>query len=250
MSSGTPPRALARRTLNVMRLLEKKFGIPARPLRKPPSLDMLIATILSQNTNDLNSHRAYRELRRKFPSWADVERAPRRDIRAAIRVGGIADRKSRVIKQVLRTIRGRHGTMGLGILKRLDNDEAMAELLSIKGVGTKTAACVLLFSLGRDVFPVDTHIFRICGRLGLAAGSKLPDKTFERMKILVPNGKAYAFHINLIRFGRTICRSNRPLCGACPLFDECTFPRKHIFKKQMASATRRGDPDFMHLDHV
>lgn len=241
--------AATARVQTVIDVLERTFGIPVPPRRKAPPLDMLIATVLSQNTNDLNSHRAYLALRKKYRAWADVECARRRDIARAIRIGGIADRKSRLIKKMLGTIRKRYGPSGLDSLRRLDNVQAMKELQMIDGVGTKTAACVLLFSLGRHLFPVDTHIHRICGRLGLTRDCKLPDQTFEQMNDRVPPGKAYSFHINLIRFGRTICRSERPLCGICPLFAACRFKRRHFFRKQAAASPTR-EANFMHLDHV
>lgn len=215
----------------------------------PRPLDMLIATILSQNTNDKNSHRAYTQLRKKYKRWQEAAEAPVRDIISAIRVGGMANQKSVRIKETLLAVKRRFGAFNLASLKRLENQDVLDELTTIKGVGVKTASCVLLFSMGRDVFPVDTHVHRICGRLGLAPDCGTPEKTFHFMQKLIPKGKGYSFHTNLIRFGRRVCRSNNPACDICPLFDECTFSTKsrQVHTKKAAS---NADHDFMLLDNV
>jgi endonuclease-3 len=208
---------------------------------------MLIATILSQNTNDRNSYRAYAELRRRFPTWQHVAAAPLTDVRAAIRVGGMARQKAVRIKETLAAVRRRYGRFDLSALRRKSNEQVMAELTSLNGVGSKTASCVLLFSFGRDVFPVDTHIHRICTRLGLVKGAATPEKTYEQMKPLVPKGKSYSFHTNLIRFGRAICRSAHPRCDVCPLFEECVYEQK---SRQARSSAANTDYTFMLLDNV
>jgi endonuclease-3 len=167
---------------------------------------MLIATILSQNTNDKNSHRAYSELRRLYPRWKDVAGAPLGALKAAIRTGGMADQKGRSIQEALATVHKVYGAYDLRALRKKSNERVMEELTGLRGVGFKTTSCVLLFSLGRDVFPVDTHVHRLCTRLGLAPGSRSPEATFDTMSGLVPKGKGYSFHTNMIRFGRRICR--------------------------------------------
>ena len=209
---------------------------------------MLIATILSQNTNDKNSHRAYTQLRKRYPTWDAVARGPLRSIKAAIRVGGMANQKAPRIKKTLAEVRARYGEYGLSALHKKSNEDVLAELTTMEGVGVKTAACVLLFSMGRDIFPVDTHVHRICGRLGLA-NSTLPDKTFEMMRTLVPKGRGYSFHTNLIRFGRKVCRSQNPECGICPLYEECVYEgkKKPPFRPTLTSSL---DHDFMLLDNV
>lgn len=244
----TRDRHLRVKTLRVAKTLEKLLGIPRQTSSLPPPLDMLIATILSQNTNDKNSHRAYTTLRAKFPRWDDVANASMRSVIAAIRSGGMANQKAARIKETLRAVNNRYGTHTLSALKRKPNDAVLEELTSLNGVGFKTASCVLLFSMGRDVFPVDTHVHRICNRLGLANGST-PEKTFEQMKTLVPKGRGYSFHTNLIRFGRMMCKSSNPSCGECPLFDECLYEGK----KERQGRTRirsMADHDFMLLDNV
>lgn len=225
------------------------MGTPVQPSRLPRPLDMLVATILSQNTNDKNSHRAYTELRKKYPRWQDVAEASLGGIISAIRTGGMANLKSHRIKETLLAVKDRFGRYDLSALQKMDNEDVIEELTKMKGVGTKTAACVLLFSMGRDVFPVDTHVHRLCGRLGLAPGCKTPEKVFQAMRNIVPNGKAYSLHTNLIRFGRRVCRSNNPACSECPLYDECAFPGKKRMLR-LKRAASHADHDFMLLDNV
>jgi endonuclease-3 len=209
---------------------------------------MLIATILSQNTNDKNSHRAYVNLRRRFPGWEQVARAPLSSVNAAIRVGGMANQKSRRIKGTLNAVKQLFGNLSLERLRRRGNEEVIETLTALDGVGVKTASCVLLFSMGRDVFPVDTHVYRICSRLGLAPACTTPEKTFWFMKEIVPKGKGYSFHTNLIRFGRRVCRSSNPACDICPLYDECRFAGKRRALRERSAS--EADHDFMLLDNV
>ena len=230
--------------------LEKYLGTPQPAKRRAKPLDMLIATLLSQNTNDKNSHRAYIQLRKSFRTWEQIAKAPWQKIASAIRVGGMANQKSKRIKSILQSIYEKHGSYDIDFLRKKSNDEVFEILLSLDGIGIKTAACVLVFSFGRDVFPVDTHIHRICGRLGLAPNCKTPEQTFEWMKPLVPKGKAYSFHTNLIRFGRKVCRAGRPLCSVCPIYKDCRFAEKEIYKKMNPNIKRDQNYNFMLLDNV
>ena len=246
--NGISVRTLRAKTLRIAKKLERFLGTPKRSPSLPPPLHVLIATILSQNTNDKNSHRAYTLLRERYPTWAAVAEAPLRSIKAAIRVGGMADQKAPRIKTTLADVKVRYGEYDLSALHKKSNEDVLAELTTMDGVGVKTAACVLLFSMGRDVFPVDTHVHRICGRLGLANGS-IPEKTFEIMKSLVPKGRGYSLHTNMIRFGRKVCRSQNPDCGICPLYDECLYEgKKSRAKRRHASSS--ADHNFMLLDNV
>jgi endonuclease III len=240
--------SLRRKSLRIALRLEAFLGVPRQADRLPKPLEMLIATILSQNTNDKNSHRAYSELRAKFPTWKKLSEVPTRSIAETIRSGGMANQKSARIKKTLDAVRLRFGSHSLAKLRSMSDREVIAELTALDGVGFKTASCVLLFSLGRDVFPVDTHVHRICTRLGLNAGSRTPDETYHFMKKIVPPGRGYSFHTNLIRFGRLICRSNLPLCGACPLFAECRYPDKKRSRTMNGKSQR--DFSFMLLDNV
>lgn len=231
------------RASHIADVLENHLGRPLQRRRQSNPLDTLIATLLSQNTNDRNSYRAWLNLRKQFPTWEHVSAASWQAVAKAIEVGGLKNQKARRIKRILRAIRQESGRYDLGFLKKRSNDEIMDYLLSMQGVGKKTAACVLVFSFARDVFPVDTHIHRICNRLGLVK-TKNADETYEAMQPLVPQGRAYSFHINLIRFGRETCRSSNPLCGTCPLYDECVYPGRDEFVRsegdtRMSSARNR-----------
>ena len=260
MSPSTEPRlrrvpltALRKKTARIARLLELHLGIPERRMPPPEPLDMLVATILSQNTNDKNSHRAYSELRRRYPTWELVAEARPAALRSAIRTGGMASQKSARIREALAAVRRRYGKYDLSPLRSKSDDRIIEELTGLKGVGAKTAACVLLFSLGRDVFPVDTHVHRLCARLGLAPGSKNPEQTYAAMKELVPPGKGHSFHTNLIRFGRTVCRSANPRCDVCPLYALCGFEGRVAARtapKQLRRVPSRADHHFMLLDNV
>ena len=230
--------------------LEDELGRQRPPRRKSQPLDSLIATILSQNTNDRNSYRAWLSLRRQFPSWSRVHEAPWQAIAKAIEVGGLKNQKAQRIKLILRKILKQRGSFTLDFLKKMPDELAMGYLLAMKGVGSKTAACVLVFSLGRDVFPVDTHIHRICNRLGLVE-TKSADETFEAMKPLLPAGRAYSFHVNLIHFGRQTCRSNNPVCSQCILFEECVYLHKHWNQARTAAHIRRnGITDFLITEKI
>lgn len=245
-----PSPQLKTKVRRVAGKLEKLLGIPRQARKLPSALDMLIATILSQNTNDKNSHRAYTKLKKTFPRWEDVAAAPVGRVKTAIRSGGMANQKSARIKEALAIVKSRYGKYDLSALRKKSDEAVIEELTTMNGVGFKTASCVLLFSMGRDVFPVDTHVHRICNRLGLASNTSTPEKTYERMKDLIPKSKAYSFHTNLIRFGRKICRSSNPACDICPLYTECSFdgkmPRENFTRRVPSTA----DHDFMLLDNV
>ena len=233
----------------IIRHLESFLGLPRQAKKRANPLDMLIGTLLSQNTNDRNSHRAYVELRRRFPTWRRVAEAPTQAIAAAIRVGGMKNQKSVRIKALLQELKHGGGTYNLRGIEKLSDDEVIQTLTKFKGIGMKTAACVLLFSLRRNVFPVDTHVHRICNRLGLVRTNS-PDKTFEKMRPLIPVKKAYSFHTNLIRFGRSVCLAQNPRCGRCPLYDTCSFGEKKRYALRSTNSPLRRDIKFMLLDEI
>jgi len=206
--------------LRITRALEKAWGVPQPRHRALAPLDALVATILSQHTSEANSVRAYRELKQRFPRWELVAESSPRDIAAAIRCGGLAGQKALRIHRILQ---GLNGKFHMGHLRRVPNETALTQLCALDGVGIKTAACVLLFSLGRDVFPVDVHVHRVLTRVGLAHDSKSPDQTYACVAVAIPPGKAYSLHLNLLRLGRTLCRPTHPQCGRCPLFSMCSY---------------------------
>lgn len=218
-TAGSARRA-KRRVARIIELLEKEYGVPRRSRRRDP-LESLIVTILSQNTNDVNRDKAYQSLHKRFPSWQEILDAPEGDIAQAIRVGGLGNIKSKRIKEILGSIKREHGGFDLSFLRKLSPEEAEERLLSYKGVGLKTAKIVLLFTLGRSVFPVDTHIHRLSKRLGFVPENATREKTHEIMGELVPAEKMYPFHLNLITHGRRVCTARNPRCRDCLLEPLC-----------------------------
>lgn len=194
--------------------------------RQPlPPLDELVSTILSQNTNDGNRDRAFEALRRRFPTWEDVRDAEQAEVVEAIRSAGLANQKGPRIQAVLRAITAERGDLDLDFLRRLPRDEVRLWLLKFKGVGPKTAAIVMLFSLDIPAFPVDTHIFRVTGRLGLRPENVTEEAAHPLLEGLFPPETYIDAHLNLIRHGRQICLARRPLCDQCVLRDLCNYRR-------------------------
>jgi endonuclease-3 len=203
------------------RLLEF-YGEPT--WRNPlPALDELVSTILSQNTNDVNRDRAFDSLRDHFPTWEAVRDAPETEVIEAIRPAGLANQKGPRIQAVLQAITEERGTLDLSFLEDFSAEEARTWLLQFKGVGPKTAAIVLQFSLGKPAFPVDTHVHRISGRLGLRPEKMNADKAHQHLAAQFLPETYYAAHLNIIRLGREICYARKPKCEACPLRDLCYY---------------------------
>ncbi len=209
-----------KRSIDFIRRLEASYGMPNRQNRKDP-LDELILTILSQNTSDTNSHRAYHSLKDRFPHWEEAWRAGPGSIEEAIRSGGLARTKSRNIHRILGELKRSKRGLDLGYLSDLNDEEAMRELTSMKGVGSKTAACVLIFSLDKMVFPVDTHIHRIAKRWGLVPQKTSREGTQVILNKLLPGEMRYHGHLLIIEHGRRTCKARKPMCGSCPLKDDC-----------------------------
>lgn len=200
--------------------LEKAFGIPRWKGRGKP-LGSLVLTVLSQSTNDRNRDVAYVRLKERFPEWKSVMNAPAEEIADAIRPAGLANQKSARIKNILQWIFDTYGTFDLEFLCDMDPEQVTETFLKLKGVGIKTISVVLMFTCGVDVFPVDTHVHRICRRLGLVGEKATAEKTHYHMQTLVPDGKSYSLHNNFLRLGRTICKAQKPKCIECPLNDLC-----------------------------
>jgi endonuclease-3 len=224
LAAGSP----AARLPLILRQLNRTYGRPAHAREGDP-LDSLIATVLSQNTTDANSHRAFAQLKANFPSWARALAARPAQIASAIRLGGLADIKASRIKRILRRIEQDRGRLDLWFLNRKSVQEAREYLVSLPGVGPKTAACVLLFSLGKPAFPVDTHVLRVSKRLGLIPPKTTMERAHEIYEQMLASGVAgeweakaiLALHLGLVRHGREICVARRPRCEVCPLFDLC-----------------------------
>lgn len=210
------------KALEIHRLLIEEYGDRPWAPRADP-LSELIGTILSQNTSDLNSGRAYDSLRAAFPTWEQVRDAPVEAVASAIHSGGLAAIKAPRIQRVLTTITDQRGSLGLCFLADMPVDEARRWLMSLDGVGAKTAACVLMFSLGKPVMPVDTHMHRVARRLGLAAPKDTPEETEAILESLLPPAARYAFHLNVIAHGRLICKAQRPRCALCVLACRCDY---------------------------
>jgi endonuclease-3 len=207
--------------------LEKVYGKKKWRVHSDP-LSELIATILSQNTSDHNSHRAYASLRSKFKDWESVRRANAGRIAGAIRSGGLADVKAKRIKHILQQIYHEHGRLDLDFLKRWRTEKIKEYLGRFKGVGEKTIACVLLFSLRRPSLPVDTHVLRVSTRLGLVPGKTDAAGAQLILQKLVPPRSVYQFHLNLIEHGRKTCKAANPLCGKCVLLDNCPYGKNKL----------------------
>jgi len=184
-------------------------------------LDGLIHTILSQNTSDVNSHRAFRELKDRFPTWEEAAGAETGEIEEAIRSGGISRVKAERIKKVLEIVRQDCGAYSLGCLREMESEQALQYLLDMPGVGRKTAAVLLLFQMGYPYFPVDTHIFRVGKRLDIIPPKASADRAHDIMDALVPDDIKFRLHINLIEHGRQVCKARKPNCPGCCLNDIC-----------------------------
>ncbi len=212
-----------------------------QPAWQGPALavDELVSTILSQNTNDINRDRAYVSLRRKFPSWDQVRMAEPDEVIAAIRMAGLSRQKGPRIQNVLNQIVAERGSLDLDFLKDLPLEEARAWLMKFKGVGPKTAAIVLLFSFGRPAFPVDTHIYRVTGRLGLRPEKMTVEQAHITLEKLFPPESYYAAHLNIIRLGREICTPRNPNCPHCPLCTICNYARERGYNPTTTANKRR-----------
>jgi len=220
--------AESRRQINfIIQNLEATYGVPRNDSQNDP-LDELILTILSQSTTNINSHRAFDSLKKKFPDWESTSRARPAGIAAAIKSGGLANVKSIVIKNILNEIQARRGNLDLSFLKTFPINEARDFLNSLKGVGPKTTACVLLFACKRHIFPMDTHIFRILRRVGLLPEKISDRQAHKKMEALVPRGKNYSLHVNLITHGKKVCRPQNPKCEECSLVEHCEYFRNSM----------------------
>lgn len=222
------PESLKRkkeRVAEITRRLENAQGIKRWKGNADP-LDELMLTLLSQSTNDRNRDLAYGRLREAYPTWDGVLAAGQEAVAERIKPAGLSNQKSGRMIDILRWIMDTYGTLSLDFLHDMPADEAFDIFTKLKGVGVKTMAVVLMFACGRDVFPVDTHVHRICSRLGLVPENADAIRTFHLMAPLVPEGKGYSLHMNFLQFGRTLCSARNPKCPQCPLYDLCPWDGK------------------------
>lgn len=227
-------RTASRRLKRALRRLARAHGPRRWPGRRDP-VDVLVGTILSQNTSGANSSAGFQRLKRRFASWDDAADAPARTIERCIRVSGLSRIKAPRIRRILRQIRADRAEIDLGFLAMMAADRAYEYLLRFDGVGPKTALCVLMFAFGMPVFPVDTHVYRIAGRLGLLPDGVTPARAHEALTPLIAPPDRYAMHVLLITHGRTICKARAPKCPECTLLPDCPFGRER-------TAGRRRSP--------
>ena len=214
-----------RRLRRIVEKLATEYGRPVLRAHGAP-VDELVLTVLSQNTNDRNRDVAYARLRERFSSWDEVRQSPVAELEEAIRPGGLAPTKSVRIRQMLEALDGDD----LAGLADAPLDDARRELCALPGVGRKTAACVLLFALGRPDPPVDTHVYRVGARLGLWAEKTPLDAAHDELARLCGDDAqfAYATHVLLIRHGRRTCVARSPRCAECPLRRMCPEGRRRL----------------------
>lgn len=205
----------------VITRLRSTYGSPARQLELPDPVDELIQTILSQNTSDYNTARAFASLKQRFPAWDMVIEADTADVADAIRTGGLANTKAPRIQRVLREIYAERGDFDLDFLRDMPAPAVLAWLTRFHGVGPKTAACVALFSLKLPVMPVDTHVHRVAGRLGLLPSGISADRAHGQLEQDMDADGVYDAHLLLIEHGRRVCRARAPRCDVCVLNDIC-----------------------------
>ena len=213
---------LVQRAVKVHKKLLEFYGEPV--WRNPlPAIDELVSTILSQNTNDVNRDRAFDALRAKFPTWETVRDAREKDVVEAVRVAGLANQKGPRIQQVLKAITKERGNLDLSFLKKMSVEDARNWLTKFNGVGPKTAAIVLCFSLDMPAFPVDTHVYRVTGRIGLRPEKMTVEQAHPHLESLFPPETYYAAHLNIIRIGREICTARKAMCEKCPIKKLCDY---------------------------
>ena len=228
----------------INKALINHFGIPDRPKKLPDPLDIIIGTILSQNTNDKNSYKAFLNLKNSVKVWDDVLKMKPSQVEKLIKVAGLGKQKSQTIINLLKNLKRTNGKLSLNHIKQKNDEEIIDELTSHKGIGVKTASCVLLFALDRNICPVDTHVHRILNRIGLVKTST-PEKTFYAIKNFIPEKSAHSFHTNLLRLGREYCTPTNPKCYDCPIESECNYPDKNYSNKRVINKN-----DFFLLDSI
>jgi len=260
---GPSPQKLAadrrRRRRLVEVALERLGERYDHPRWAGPRLDAvseLVLTILSQNTADMNSFRAFTLLRARYASWDEVLAAPTDELVDVIRPGGLAPTKGRRIQHVLAEVQeASHGTWDLSFLATLPLREARDWLVALPGIGRKTAAIVLLFNFGRPTLPVDTHVHRVATRLGMLPPRSPLERAHDLLEEVLRPEEVYPFHVELIRHGRDTCRAPRPICGLCPLTDACAYfaeaqrgrlPIAPVPKRALPGEERRFHDELIH----
>ncbi len=241
--AGIPSAEAEDRIGTILERLEAVYGVPDWTPRNDP-LDELVACILSQNTSDTNSSRAFEQLKRRYPTMQQVMDAPVPELVETIRSGGLAETKAPRIQNVLRSLLEERGQLSLDFLYAMTDAEARAWLRGLPGVGPKTAGIVLCFAMGRPVLPVDTHVFRVAWRLGLIEKRIGEAKAHDALQAQILPEQTFRFHVALITHGRHVCKAITPLCSLCPLTDLCpAYPQLQApSRERTALETRIDEP--------
>ncbi len=227
--------------LSPAEIVDRLSALYGRPAWRPHGDGMteLVLTILSQNTSDTNSGRAFMRLVSRFPTWDALMAAAPEEIEGEIQVGGLAATKAPRIKAIVEEVWRRTGSFDLSFLREMPMAEAKGWLRSLPGVGPKTAACVLMFALGRPALPVDTHVQRVAQRLGLVPAKTGAAEAHNVLEAMLAPEEVYPFHVSLIAHGRQLCRAQRPLCAECPLNGRC--PTAPLYLATKGSPRRIAD---------
>ena len=220
-----PPIVRGRIVRNVCASLKRTYGRPRLGNPYDP-LDDLVYIILSNKTGPQTAHRTYERLRARFPNWEQIVKVPSSQIRSILRPAGLSSVKSRQLRAALRSINHRLGRYDLRALRRKPEEEIEEFLTSLPGVSEKVAKCVMMYTLGGQVLPVDVHVHRIASRLGWTS-RKRADQCHEELELLVPPRKRHAFHVDCVLHGRRICRPHEPLCRSCCIKGACEFYKKN-----------------------
>jgi endonuclease-3 len=248
-SEHQPPSPRSIRAIDA--LLIDEYGARAPTPRDP--LDGLVLIILSQATNDINCDRAFTSLKERFPTWEQVLEASNQEVADAIRSGGLANQKAERIRRLLHEIRFDRGSLDLSWMREASARECEEYLGKFHGVGPKTIACVLVFFLGKPAFPVDTHVLRVCKRLGWLRPKATAEEAHQVLAGAVPDECKLNLHVNLISHGRAICRAagnGGPRCGACLLRSKCAYgkslrlPSQGVERERGRSSERVHGGDF------
>jgi endonuclease-3 len=221
----------------VHRRLLEQYGHEPWEARSEP-LDELIGTVLSQHTSDINADRAFAGLKAAFSSWEQVRDAAPEMVQQAIRSGGLAVVKAGRIQAILRALTDGEGRVTLPDVRRMRRHQARQLLMRLPGVGKKTASCVLVFGAGVPAIPVDTHVHRVAVRLGLVPPKANPDQATDFLEAAIAPRDHFAFHINLIRHGREVCKAQRPRCDLCVLRARCA----HVSEGRLSAGARNEEP--------
>lgn len=209
-----PPQVAARTTRAAARIFRGLYGLPRLGNPSDP-LDDLVYITISTMTTEPSYQRVFAALKAKFRTWSMADRASRKTLKQLLRPAGLGSMKSRILKEVFARLRRTFGTVTLTPLRSWDTPTAESFLTSLPGIGMKVARCVLLYSLGRAVFPVDTHCLRIARRLGWTDATQITKNVADRLQESIPPRLRFGLHVGMVLHGRSVCTALNPKCNAC-----------------------------------